>query len=477
MLAIPLYLKWLGQDGYALHLLTLFVGAFVCFFNIQMVDGAFKRMTEYFTIGDEYKGWRVQQVFFLCNCIVACVSFLFYIGLFLFYPLPKTTPIAPHAQLIFLFAGVGYVFMVMNDTLHPVLYARGMFTQVAIREAIVSFMTTVPAICAVYFFRTPVVLSASIAIATAVGTLINVIIIKRAVPTFRLTPVWDPTIAKDLLKYAKRSYLHRICLTLSTTLDKSLLPFALPIGDLTTYNVPSQIPTTLQGLTDPIQDTLRPELVRQSHEEPQIFGAYIVRCATIVLGVAVCMILIPSAYGVTILKVWGVSKHFNVHSGALVMIMLGIMSSLELTHGVFNNAVYAVGRQHVLVRITIIRVLAVGCLSIPLANFFGVIGLAGVQTGSVMLLLIPLIALSRQTSNADYSVKKTVVKLLVIIIVGLLFAGLGFYISHLSLMQVYPVVCLITIPILMLSCWTILRKTESVPHVHLPGPLAKLEFR
>lgn len=469
MATVPLYLLWLGEEQYSLYLYLLFLTGFVSLTNLQFVEGAKLRLTEAFAKGDSEGAWRVQQGFTSLSLITAGVGLLAVILLAQVVPFPEGA--SSQASLMCVLFGFAYAANVMGESLHPVLYAQDKFHQLAVREFFVSTGGAVAGLVLVSIYRSPLALAGVAAFNGVVGTAVLWILTKRLYPEFRVRPRWIPEINRDLLRIGLRGYLHRAMLTVSTTIDKILLPHALPLRQLSHYQVPGQVPITLQRMMDPIQNTLRPELTRKGMAGSADLAASTERFARIVLGVACCTVLIPSAFGVPILSLW-LPRGVSMPGGAWVMLALGGACTLELVHGVFNSLAYSVGKPHVLVPVAGLNALATATLTVPLARQFGVVGVA-VQNLCLFLVLLPLLVYQvRRHCAPELAMGRLLRHAGAALGVALVAVAAGCGVS----IGLPPWAALAGAPLASVACWAALRRTGFTPHVHLPKPLRLLEF-
>ncbi|MCB8932010.1 MAG: oligosaccharide flippase family protein [Fimbriimonadaceae bacterium] len=469
MATVPLYLVWLGEEQYSLYLYLLFLTGFVSLTNLQFVEGAKLRLTEAFARGDHDGAWRVQQAFTSLALVTALVGLVVVVALAGVVPFPAGS--SSQAQLMCVLFGFAYAANVMGESLHPVLYAQDKFQQLAVREFFVSTGGAVAGIVLVSIYRTPLALAGVAAFNGVVGTLMLWILTKRLYPEFRVRPRWIPEVNRDLLRIGLRGYLHRAMLTVSTTIDKILLPHALPLRQLSHYQVPGQVPITLQRVMDPIQNTLRPELTRKGMAGSADLAASTERFARIVLGIACCAILIPSSFGAPILAVW-LPNGVAMPGGAWVMLALGGACTLELLHGVFNSMAYSVGKPHVLVPVAGLNALATAAFTAPLARQFGVVGIA-VQNLCLFVVLLPLLLHQvRRYCAPEMSTVRLLRNVAGTLGVALAAVGAGWWLC--GWLSAWG--ALACAPVLSLLCWAVLRWTGLTPHVRLPGPLRLLEF-
>ena len=473
MLTVPLYLVWLGEQQYSLYLYLMFLTGFVGLTNPRVEEAAIMRLTEAFARGETERAWRIQQAFTALTWLIAGAGLIVFALLGLFLPMPEHS--AGNTWVMLVFFGISYAMNVLGEALHPVLFAQDKFKELAIREFFVSTGGAIAGIGLVYMYRTPIALAAVTAFNSLVGYGMLLVLLKRLYPEFRMRPRWVPEVNKDLLAIGLRMYLHRATLIISTTIDKILMPHALPLRMLSHYAVPSQIPTTLQRILDPIQNTLRPELTRQAMGDGAGLAASTSRFARIVLAVACCAILIPSAYGVPILAVW-LPQGVSMPTGPTVMFALGAACTLELFHGVFNTLAYALGRPHLLVPVSGANALATVVLTIPLARAFGVAGVA-LQNMALFALLLPaLLWVVKRKLVPDFDVRSLVKQTAGTLGIALAFAWFAHWMCATPWMVQRPLVALATAPLAMLGCWALLRRSGVTPHVHLPGTLRLLEF-
>lgn len=473
MATVPLYLVWLGEERYSLYLYLLFLTGFVSLTNLQFVEGAKLRLTEAFARNDHEGAWRVQQAFTSLSLVTALVGLVTVAGLAFVLPFPAGS--SSEASRMCVLFGLAYAATVMGESLHPVLYAQDKFQQLAVREFFVSTGGAVAGIALVSIYRTPLALAGVAAINGVVGTLMLWILTRRLYPEFRVRPRWIPEVNRDLLRIGLRSYLHRAMLTVSTTVDKILLPHALPLRQLSHYQVPSQIPITLQRVMDPIQNTLRPELTRKGMAGSADLAASTERFARIVLGIACCAILIPSSFGAPILALW-LPHGVSMPQGQLVMLALGAACTLELFHGVFNTLAYAVGRPHVLLPVSALNALATLTLTVPLARAYGVGGVA-VQNLTLFAVLLPLLLWQvRRHCAAAISVSRMLRDTGATLGVAAACVAAGWVWTNVPWVAPRPWAGIAAAPLLSLACWAVLRRAGITPHVRLPKPLRLLEF-
>ena len=456
MLTVPLYLVWLGEQQYSLYLYLLFLTGFVGLTNPRVEEAAIMRLTEAFAKGETDRAWRIQQAFTALTWLIAGTGLVVFTLLGLFLPMPEHS--TSHTWLMFVFFGISYAINVLGEALHPVLFAQDKFKELAVREFFISTVGAVTGIGLVYLYRTPIALACVTAMNALVGYGMLLVLTKRLYPEFRMRPRWIPEINRDLLSVGLRMYFHRATLMVSSSIDKILMPHAMPLRMLSHYTVPSQIPTTLQRIMDPIQNTLRPELTRQAMDGGTGLASSTNRFARIVLAVACCAILIPSAYGLPILALW-LPAGVSMPNGATVMFALGAACTLELFHGVFNTLAYSVGKPHLLVPVSGANALATVLLTVPLARAFGVAGVA-VQNMTLFAVLLPvLLWVVKRKLTPEFDVRSMLKQT-----AGTMGITLGFaWAAHWMCAQPWfverPLVAVATAPLAMVSCWAVLRRS------------------
>jgi O-antigen/teichoic acid export membrane protein len=377
MLSIRLYLHWVGEHQYGLYLGVQAWCALLVFLDPNITIGAQKRLTEAWARKDESAISRIVNLQIFGNLIVGVVSALVLIvfGPRLAIALGARPEDLPPIRLIIFGVGV-YLGTYLLAAYSAMFAATERFKFFALANSAQSLLGTFVSIGLLYVFRTVDALAAGLAIGYLVPVVIVAIMCSRAYVKRGRTH-WDRDTAEDVTRLGMRSYFNRIASVLASRSDR--LVFGTHASALTSYAVACRLPEVLCDTLSSLSVTSLPELTRAHADDPKLFSELIDRNSKLQLAIGCSFILIPTAFGHSILKLW-LGNHLT--DTAYVVLLIGVYRTFELLYIGYTSAFYAMGKPQKMFKFAVFNAIVTATMSYPSYRFGGLIGL-GVMNASI----------------------------------------------------------------------------------------------
>jgi O-antigen/teichoic acid export membrane protein len=444
VVAVRLYLKWLGQDSYGIVLLFAALAPYLLLLDIGFTVAAQRLMTQRLSEGDPEGARRVHRCLIYLNAWITLASAITFVFLFLFLPLKAPGITMGERVWIFVAAGVQFLATWLNFTLVAALMAYERFRRLAALNAIASIVTVLLGIAAAYVWRSPQALLGANAFSAMAILAINAHALK---PVFGYVPIWgtyDPDITKELRTVGLRSYVHRAIGGLASSTDKVLLGSVIGTRELSQYAVPTRLPETLYDTLSPVYTTTLPELTRaRSAQDPKL-PTILEHNSLLVLGLACGALLVPCGFGSPLLLVL-FGETFP--QGDVVCVLMALCKSVELFYAALAMLFYAEGRPDRLVPLTLANAAGMAVLTIPAYHWFGFGGIAALKAVITMAQFGPIMALVRRNLGAADAVRSLSLRALLILLVAICFAIGAMYLSRTAWMTNAPWLSLVLAPV------------------------------
>jgi len=444
VVAVRLYLKWLGQDGYGIVLLFTALAPYLFLLDLGFTVAAQRLMTQRLSEGDPEGAKRVHRCLIYLNAWITLASAVAFFGLFLFLPLKAPGITTIERVWIFVAAGAQFLATWLNFTLVAALMAYERFRRLAALNAIASIVTVLLGIAAAYWWRSPQALLGANAFSALVILTINAHALK---PVFGYVPLWgtyDPDITKELRTVGLRSYVHRAIGGLASSTDKVLLGSVIGTRELSQYAVPTRLPETLYDTLSPVYTTTLPELTRARTSQDPKLPTILEHNSLLVLGLACGALLVPCGFGSPLLIVL-FGEAFP--QGDVVCVLVALCKSVELFYAALAMLFYAEGRPDRLVPLTLANAVGMAALTIPAFQWFGFGGIAALKALITIGQFWPIMALVRSNLGASDAVRRLSMRALLILLIAAGFALAAMYTSRASWMTDAPWLSLVLAPI------------------------------
>lgn len=444
VVAVRLYLKWLGQDGYGIVLLFAALAPYLLLLDIGFTVAAQRLMTQRLSEGNPEEARRVHRCLIYLNAWITLASAVTFVFLFLFLPLKAPGITTGERVWIFVAAGVQFLATWLNFTLVAALMAYERFRRLAALNAIASIVTVLLGIAAAYVWRSPQALLGANAFSAIAILTINAHALK---PVFGYVPIfgkYDAEITKELRTVGLRSYVHRAIGGLASSTDKVLLGSVIGTRELSQYAVPTRLPETLYDTLSPVYTTTLPELTRARAAGDPKLPTILEHNSLLVLGLACGALLVPCGFGSPLLIVL-FGETFP--QGDVVCVLMALCKSVELFYAALAMLFYADGRPDRLVPLTLANAAGMAALTIPAYHWFGFGGIAALKAVITMAQFGPIMALVRRNLGAADAVRSLSLRSLLVLLVAICFAIGAMYLSRTSWMTSAPWLSLVLAPV------------------------------
>lgn len=442
IVAVPYILKCLGQHDYGVVFFAISVTRYIAILDPGLSDGATLSLLRAFAPGstaDAGRLWRTSVVTIGLHYTVGGLLFA-WIGSKL--NLSEMSGVG-NTSLVLGAAAFSWAFMNLAFANTVYMNARGEYKRLAINNVISAVVGTAASVVLVGVFRTPVAYLIGMALGPAVAFLAGAWHYRSDI-IVRSGSFASWTVTKEFLSLGLRNYGNRIANVLSGTADRVLLGGAVSQSLLGHYQNCTRIPEALGDLTSSVGQTTQPELSKAFLAGPESFAKSVHRNTLIAFAIGVCFILVPTAYAAPILRLWLGERAYA--GGANVMLGMGVYRSLEMYLGILGMTMFVAGKAAWALPFTLWNGLVRVILTIPMARWIGLEGVALMNVGIHACQVLPATWFVAKRVAPGVPLRPHIAKLLMISGIGAAFVTVGRMVSESSFVMRHPALCIVLVP-------------------------------
>lgn len=387
LLTIRFIYGWLGESSYSIYVLVMAFVGYATLLEPSVLYGVQKRLVERYLANDHEGAQRVQEAQATIVLVTTGFGTAALLALGLFYQIPGATVSRGGTWALFAAGAIIFVSAQVNQLLVPILSAREMFRSLSLRQASETVASAVVGMALAYWFRSPL----GVLIGTAGGSMVSVVVnicsLKRAGHPYHIVPRRHRAELKDLLNYARLGYPHRIFGGASNSADRVLYSYSgRPLEDISRYAIAYRVPESMQMIFVFAADALVPRLTRDLNDSPEAAANALDKLGRLMLATGVAFVLVPGCFGSALLRVW----LGNVPRAAPeAMAFLSAYFALQMYMAAMTKIFYASGRLHRAAVFTGYNAALTLALTIPMARWGGIVGVALMNAGIALTQFIP----------------------------------------------------------------------------------------
>lgn len=475
-LALPWLIKWIGPGEWGLFIFLLTISLYVGLIDVDLSNGAIKRMTEAFHAGDDERAWRVQRCQFGAHIFMALAGCAAFVLLGLVLALPTTGGFVAHREWLMPLVGINFLINALSAAMGPPFVAGERFAEMAIRDSVQRILSLAMGIYAAYAFGTLFAYMVAWNAGALIGFAVNFITLKLSFPAFRLRPAWDKAIIKDLFVIGVRGYPHRIGSIISNSVHLPLMAYAGSTVTPTRYQLAGRIPEAIMSVLSPSISTVLPQMTREASSDPSAFARSIERYSMMSLGIGISFILVPAGFGAALLDIWARNNPALTAQAPLVMLLLGGYFTLELFYMTMTRAFHALGKPHCIAPFSLFNAATTLALTYPVVLRFGIVGVAVQNLAINGLILIPMTLAVKSWAAPELPSLRIAAKACMGLLVGAAVASAAFILMGTAALESRPWIALAMAPVFCGVAFFLLAALKLAP---VPKEIASLaaQFR
>lgn len=462
-LALPWLIKWIGPGEWGLFIFLLTISLYVGLVDVDLSNGAIKRMTEAFHEGDSERAWRIQRCQFAAHILLAVAGFAFFVLLGSVIPLPKTAEMIAHREWLIPLVGVNFLVNALSAAMGPPFVAGERFAEMAIRDTVQRILSLSLGIYAAYAYGSLFAYMLAWNAGALIGFVLNFVTLKLSFRGFRLSPTWDRAILHDLFVIGVRGYPHRIGSIVSNSVHLPLMAYAGTAETPARYQLAGRIPEAVMSVVSPSVVTALPQLTREASSDPRAFAKSIERYSMISLGVGISLILVPAGFGKALLDIWARNNPALTSSASSVLLLLGLYFTLELFYMTMTRAFHALGKPHCIAPFSLFNAAATLALTYPIVLNYGLVGVAVQNVAINALILVPMVFAIRKWAAPSLDARRHILMAVSTIAIGSGIAVSAYLLVRTPLFLARPWLSLATTPLFAVATLAILVGLKLVP--------------
>ena len=427
LMSMRFFINWFGEEKYGAYLFGQNFFIFVGLLDPGIFVGAARRMTEAFHHNRDEEGWRIHRTQLTLGIGIVLAGILVFTLLGAILPL-KTFPLQTSIVLM-AFLGIQFAAAWLLQYIAAALAARDKFSLQGTTTFLSTFNGALAAL--VLGSREPhslVLVAAGYGFGTLAGLLLGLIWIRIKDPEFRLALGIDKEIARDLTHQGLTNYPNRFAGTVSNRSDRQLIgPFHSFVvsGHYQFIARPVEIMTDLIGGAI---ETTQPDITRSVQIGPEDASQKLHRNALVIWAMACCLMMVPSAFGDTVLRLWVPGKFFPF--AGLVMVCTALNYAGELHYRALGTIYVAKGTLYRSVGFPAVNGLATLILTVPIVRAYGLAGIGVMNAVFSLVQLYPRIRHVQPEAEGHFPVRRHLLRSLGILLVAGGFAALGYGLSQ-----------------------------------------------
>jgi len=215
---------------------------------------------------------------------------------------------------------------------------------------------------------------------------------------------------------------------------------------VTHYSNSKRLPDGFSDLIGQLRQAVQSDLAKDHVAGDQQFANSVDRYSRIALGLSVCFLLVPSAFGAVILPLWFQDKAYQ--GGAVVMFGMALYRTFEQCFSTYGGAMSVALKPQYLIAPILWNGIATLCFTIPMAKWLGVEGLALMNVSIDVLQWLPLVWLMSKLIAPGLEIWAHLRKAASILAVGLGISLGSFFLMNTPYFQAHKLVGIALIPVM-----------------------------
>jgi O-antigen/teichoic acid export membrane protein len=192
---------------------------------------------------------------------------------------------------------------------------------------------------------------------------------------------------KNIVSAGARAVASRVSAQFGSTIDRVIIGNTVPTV-LTPYALCYQVAHLLQDLLAPVYQTMFPEISRAMVQGTRQLSAAIERTVLIGVSFASSVIVVGSAYGEPLVRVW-VSK--DVEFALPTTLLLGVYRSADFLISIVGISHFSAARMDRLIPYTVTNAILTILLTAFAVRGWGIVGVGTMNAAISTLMLMPLL--------------------------------------------------------------------------------------
>jgi O-antigen/teichoic acid export membrane protein len=323
----------------------------------------------------------------------------------------------PGAQGLFLMAGTIFFLNHISNTFIAPLMAKEQFKALATYTAYLPIINTLVTSILVFSLQNPFAFMIAMLLDVVMQLLVRFYFIFKYERDMPLLPAFDWPVCKEILNASIRNFIPALSNRIGASGDKIAVKLVLGSEAMVNYTLICRIPQLMQELVGRITEVITPEMTHVAYNEKENFTPIFLRNFSITSGVVVSSVFVVSAFGESILSVWGGRQIENF--GILCFIM-AIYFGLESYHSVITKGFYSHNITHYLLPFTLWNSVITICCSKFLASRYGLMGIAGMNMFIDISQVVPLHWYAVKHLMPDSTLKEFLGRSMKVILPGIL---------------------------------------------------------
>ena len=375
---LPYIVSTLGTDAYGILTLVLTVIGYFAFLDLGLGNAVVKYVAEFSAAGDLDRMNRVIGTIFVLLLIlgaVGCIAILV-----LARPLASNFLKIPPALVepaftAFCIGALGFGFTVLVSFFSSIPNGFNRYDVTSIVSLFIGTATSVGMAILLYLGFGLIHIVWFNVIATAAGILVYWVVVVRMLPAVRIRPVFDVTVLKIVLRFGMYSVLGRIAYLVNYHADRIVIGVLLGVASVTYYVVPFTMVSRLTSITVRIGQVIFPAIseLQGQHRYETINELYIVS-SRVIFTVATAMCVPLAIFGPRLLALW-MGAEFGEKAG-WVMVLVSLALYISALTNVPSFVVEGLGHPKISGFASLGSASLNICMAIPLAKFFGIVGVS-----------------------------------------------------------------------------------------------------
>jgi O-antigen/teichoic acid export membrane protein len=437
LVSIRYIYRWLGESAYAIYVVVI---AFVGYANLLAPSasyGVLRRLVERLRDGDLEGAARLQRAQSAMVLGITAVGSAVLLCFGMFYTVPGAHLDRTTTLDLFLAGTAVFILNQINQILEPILAALELFRGLALRSACDRLTGATVGMFLAFQYHSPFAVLVGRACGSAVSFVSNIVSIRLARHPYHLAPGRHPEEQRDLLNFARLGYPHRVLGGAANSADRILYSYSgRPLAEVSRYAIAYRVPEMIQSMFIDAADAVVPRLASDLTHSAEAAGALIDKSARAMLMIGVSFVMVPSAFGSALLKVW----LGQVPAGTPVAwALLGGYFALQIYMTVLSKAFYALGRLDKAAVFTGANALVTVLFTIPVARWNGIVGVATMNLAISGVLFVPYAFWTQRSCAPSFEAASHVRATVQIVLIGCLFSISGFVLSEQNILLIHPI--------------------------------------
>ncbi len=303
---------------------------------------------------------------------------------------------------IFAAAGFYFLWWSMHMATGHFFMALKRFSQLALVNSCSTILGQIISLAMTFTTRRPEWILLGPAVGCIVSTSIGMVVARQIRRKLEITPRFDRELAKSFFRIGVKSYFNR-CLTYIMGGADRIIVGLVSQTQLGIYEKTTRVTNGLHDATTQIRNTLYADITRSHMTDPQKFARDLDRLSRMSLMIAFTFIVIPSAFGTSILHI--LFKEGAYSGGTILMLCRATYCAFEQYYAIFAIGILAMIKPHLHLRVTIWNAGVTVLATYPMFQAFGVLGVGYMNVGLNMLLLIPYLIMVKRRVSTEFPIR------------------------------------------------------------------------